>query len=126
MQQLSTGDTLPPELASARLFSHFVMAQERYPTPVYDGAMVLFRAQQGYTPYLNAGPQLGWQAHLRGDIRVVEIPGSHVSMLSEPGLSQLAQGLRQALARADAATELSSGHDASAEGGFFRGSNVAA
>ena len=126
MQQLSTGDALPPELASARLFSHFVTAQERYQTPVYDGSMVLFRAQQGYTPYLNAGPQLGWQAHLRGTIRVVEIPGSHVSMLSEPGLSQLAQGLQQELARADAVAELPSGLDAPAEGGFFRGKNVAA
>ena len=119
-------DALPPELASARLFSHFVTLQERYQTPVFDGPMVLFRAQQGYTPYLNAGPQLGWQAHLRGDIRVVEIPGSHVSMLSEPGLSKLTQGLRQALARADAAIELPSGLDAPANGGFFRGKNVAA
>jgi len=57
---------------------------------------------------------------------VVEIPGSHVSMLSEPGLSQLAQGLQQELARADAVTELPSGLDAPAEGGFFRGKNVAA
>jgi acyl transferase domain-containing protein/thioesterase domain-containing protein len=126
MQQLSTGNALPPELASARLFSHFVTLQERYQTPVFDGPMVLFRAQQGYTPYLNAGPQLGWQAHLRGDIRVVEIPGSHVSMLSEPGLSKLTQGLRQALARADAAIELPSGLDAPANGGFLRGKNVAA
>lgn len=125
LQQLSAGHVLPPELASARLYSHFVTAQERYQTPAYDGPMVLFRAQQGYTPYLNAGPQLGWQAHLRGHIRVVEIPGSHVSMLSEPGLSTLAQGLRQELARADASKDLSSGLDALADGNFFRAKNVA-
>jgi thioesterase domain-containing protein/acyl carrier protein len=125
LQQLSAGHVLPPELASARLYSHFVTAQERYQTPAYDGPMVLFRAQQGYTPYLNAGPQLGWQAHLRGHIRVVEIPGSHVSMWSEPGLSTLAQGLRQELARADASRDLSSGLDALAKGDFFRVKNVA-
>ena len=126
MQPLPTGEALPPELASARLFSHFVTAQERYQTPVYDGPMALFRAQQGYTPYLNAGPQLGWQAHLRGDIRVIEIAGSHVSMLSEPGLSQLAEGLQQELARADTPTELPCGLDAPADSGFFRGKNVVA
>jgi thioesterase domain-containing protein/acyl carrier protein len=126
LQQLSAGQALPPELASARLYSHFVTAQERYQTPVYDGAMVLFRAQQGYTLYLNAGPQLGWQAHLCGHIRVVEIPGSHVSMLTEPGLSTLAQGLRQELARFDAPRDTSSGLDTPAKSGFFRVKNVAA
>jgi len=126
MQQLSTGQTLAPELASAHLFSHFVSAQERYQTPAYDGPMVLFRAQQGYTPYLNAGPELGWQAHLRGGIRVVEIPGSHVSMLSEPGLSKLAHGLRQELARADAQGELPIGSSALEGASLFRVKNVAA
>jgi acyl transferase domain-containing protein/thioesterase domain-containing protein/acyl carrier protein len=126
LQQLSAGQALPPELASARLYSHFVAAQERYQTPVYDGAMVLFRAQQGYTPYLNAGPKLGWQTHLCGHIRVVEIPGSHVSMLTEPGLSTLAQGLRQELARVDAPRDMSSGLDAPVKSGFFRAKNVAA
>ncbi len=126
MQQLSTGQTLAPELASAHLFSHFVSAQERYQTPAYEGPMVLFRAQQGYTPYLNAGPELGWQAHLRGGIRVVEIPGSHVSMLSEPGLSKLAHGLRQELARADAQGELPIGRSDSEGTSLFRAKNVAA
>jgi acyl transferase domain-containing protein/thioesterase domain-containing protein len=119
MQHLSNGDALPPELASAHLFSHFVTAQERYQTPAYDGPMVLFRAQQGYTPYLNAGPQLGWQAHLRGPVRVVEIPGSHVSMLSEPGLSTLAQGLLQELTRAEAPSEQYGGRDVAASSDLF-------
>lgn len=126
MQLLSTGNTLTPELASVYLFSHFVTVQACYRTPLYDGPLVLFRAQDGFTPYLNGGPQLGWQTHLRGDIRVVEIPGSHVSMLSEPGLSRLARGLQQALAWADAPTELASGLDAPVDGGCFREKNVAA
>jgi thioesterase domain-containing protein len=126
MQLLSTGNVLPPELASVYLFGHFVTVQASYQTPAYDGPVVLLRAQHGYTPYLNAGPQLGWQAHLRGNIRVVEIPGTHVSMLSEPGLSVLVNGLRQELVRADAQSERSSGLEASVEGQLLNAKNVAA
>ena len=54
-------------------------------------------AEQGYTPYLHAGARLGWQNHVMGHIEVVEIPGSHVSMLTEPGLTQLARALRAQL-----------------------------
>ena len=101
LQLRARGEPLAPELASALLYSHFVDVQARYQPQPYDGPMLLCRARQGYTPYLNAGPCLGWQAHVRGELRVVEIDGSHVSMLSEPGLTQLVQGLREELQRAD-------------------------
>jgi thioesterase domain-containing protein/aryl carrier-like protein len=101
LQQRACGEPLAPELASALLYSHFVKAQARYEPQPYDGPMLLCRASQGYTPYLNAGPCLGWQAHVRGELRVVEVDGSHVSMLSSPGLTQLVQGLRDELQRAD-------------------------
>jgi thioesterase domain-containing protein len=126
MQLLSAGHVLPPELASLHLSSHYMTAQERYQAPMYDGPMVLFRAQQGGTVYLNAGQQLGWERHLRGDIRVAEIPGSHFSILSEPGLSQLVHGLRQELDLADVQSELPSGLCTAADGGSFRGKNVVA
>jgi len=126
MQLLSTGNVLPPELASVYIFGHFITVQAGYQTPVYDGPVVLLRAQHGYTPYLNAGPQLGWQAHLRGNIRVVEIPGTHVSMLLEPGLSVLVHGLRQELIRADAQSELPRGLEAAVEGRPVSAKNVAA
>jgi thioesterase domain-containing protein/NAD(P)-dependent dehydrogenase (short-subunit alcohol dehydrogenase family)/acyl carrier protein len=101
LQALARGEPLTPEQASARLFSHFVSAQSQYQPQPYVDNLLLLRAEQGYTPYLNAGPQLGWQALVRGSIRVVEIPGSHVSMLTEPGLSQLAGALREHLSPQD-------------------------
>jgi len=102
VQRQACGEPLAPELASALLYSHFVEVQARYEPQAYDGPVLLCRAQQGYTPYLNAGPCLGWQTHLRGELRVVAVSGSHVSMLSEPGLTQLVQALQQELQRADA------------------------
>ncbi len=101
LQALARGEPLTPELASARLFSHFVAAQSQYQPQPYAGDLLLLRAEQGYTPYLNAGAQLGWQALVGGSIRVVEIPGSHVSMLTEPGLTQLARALREHMAQSE-------------------------
>ena len=47
--------------------------------------------------YLGAGPALGWEEHLGGPIRVHEVSGSHFTMMSEPGVSELIAGLRHEL-----------------------------
>lgn len=111
MQALARGEPLTPELASARLFSLFVSAQAQYEAQPYPGDLLLLRAEQGYTPYLHAGARLGWENHVIGDIQVVEIPGSHVSMLAEPGLTQLARALRSRLDRREESRELESQAD---------------
>ena len=73
--------------------------------PCYDsahnsrGKVVIFRANQCYTTYMDAGPTLGWKDHVEGEIRCVEIDGSHISMMSDPGLSVLIEHLRTELAR---------------------------
>ena len=60
--------------------------------------MVLFRASQHETQYLNAGRTLGWGEFIRGPILVREVAGSHFSMMAEPGISQLIEELRRVLA----------------------------
>ena len=76
-------------------------AQARYvPTP-YEGKVVIYRANQCYTPYIHAGPTLGWKEHVLGEIRFVEIDGSHVTMMSDPGLSVLIEHFRSELALPD-------------------------
>jgi thioesterase domain-containing protein/acyl carrier protein len=97
LARLARGEPLPPELVEHHLFRNFVEAQSRYTPAPYDGDVVLFRAMQAETQYLAAGPTLGWEQHVRGAISVVEIAGSHFTMMSEPGVSQLVDGLRQAL-----------------------------
>ena len=104
-EKLLRGEPLPPELAEFHLFSDFVAAQERYQPVPYQGSLVLFTATQGYTPYLNAGRMLGWEEHVRGDIHVNEIAGSHVSMMAEPGLTELIEGFGKELARLDQSPE---------------------
>jgi thioesterase domain-containing protein len=97
LERVARGEPLPLELVEHHLFRNFVDAQSRYTPPMYDGDIVLFRAAQAETQYLAAGSTLGWNEHVRGAIRVVEVTGSHFTMMSEPGVSQLVEGLRVAL-----------------------------
>jgi thioesterase domain-containing protein/acyl carrier protein len=98
LEKIARGEPLPPELADFHLFRNFVDAQERYQPQPYAGDMVLFKATLAEMSYLNAGLKLGWEEHIRGEVRVTEINGSHFSLMSEPGVSQLVEGLRRALA----------------------------
>jgi thioesterase domain-containing protein/acyl carrier protein len=97
LERVARGEPLPPELVEHHLFRNFVDAQSRYTPATYDGDVVLFRAAQAETQYLAAGATLGWDEHVRGAIQVVEVTGSHFTMMSEPGVSQLIEGLRVAL-----------------------------
>jgi acyl transferase domain-containing protein/thioesterase domain-containing protein len=102
---LAPGEPLPPELVDFHLYRNFIAAQERYQPRPYDGTMVLFKAAQAELEYMNAGRTLGWDAHILGGIRTVEVAGSHLSMMSEPGVSQLIDGFRKELAALDEGLE---------------------
>jgi thioesterase domain-containing protein len=97
LERVARGEPLPPELVEHHLFRNFVEAQSRYTPQAYDGDVVLFKASEAETQYLAAGAALGWDAHGRGAVRVVDVGGSHFSMMSEPGVTQLIEGLRTAL-----------------------------
>ena len=67
-------------------------AREAYsPTP-YPGRITLFRAQR--QPRGITDPYLGWGTLARGGVEVVGVPGTHVSIMSEPRLSALGDALR--------------------------------
>ncbi len=101
LERLARGEPLPPELVDFHLFRNFLAAQARYQPQPYLGDMTLFKARECETLYLQAGQQLGWDKHIQGRIEVITVAGSHFSMMSEPGLSQLAEGLRNEIARVD-------------------------
>ncbi|MBE7941751.1 MULTISPECIES: type I polyketide synthase [Ramlibacter] len=97
LERLARGEKLPPELLEFHLFRNFVAAQSRYTPERYAGDVVLFRASQADTQYLGAGDALGWEAHVQGTLRVYRVPGSHFTMMSEPGVSVLVERLREVL-----------------------------
>lgn len=98
LDQLSRGEPLPPELVDFHLYRNFIAAQGLYRPEPYQGSLVLFRATEGDLDYLDAGDTLGWDANVQGEIYVTSIAGSHFSMMSEPGVSELVDGFRRSLA----------------------------
>jgi thioesterase domain-containing protein/acyl carrier protein len=101
LERLARGEPLPPELVEHHLFRNFVDAQSRYTPAPYEGDIALFRATEAEMQYLAAGRVLGWDEHVKGNIRVTEVSGSHFSMMSEPGVSELIEGLRVELGLKD-------------------------
>ena len=101
LQRVARGEPLPPELVEHHLFYNFVEAQSRYTPQRYEGDLVLFKATQADTQYLGAGEALGWEDHVQGAIRVTQIAGSHFTMMSEPGVTQLVEGLHVELGLAE-------------------------
>jgi acyl transferase domain-containing protein/thioesterase domain-containing protein/acyl carrier protein len=97
LEKLAEGEPLPPELVDFHLFNTFVAAQAEYTPQPYDGPLTLFRASQGEMQYLDAGHSLGWNDYVSGPIRIHEINGTHFSMMAEPGVSELIEGIRRAV-----------------------------
>jgi acyl transferase domain-containing protein/thioesterase domain-containing protein/acyl carrier protein len=106
LEKISNGEPLPPELVDFHLFRNFIAAQDRYQPVPYDGAMVLFKAAEAELEFQQGGRSLGWKEHIRGEIRIADIPGSHHSMMAEPGVSLLIEGLRKELAMLDENVEI--------------------
>ncbi|MDB5875431.1 MAG: polyketide synthase-like protein [Ramlibacter sp.] len=101
LEKLARGEPLPPELVEHHLFVNFVAAQAHYNPQPYEGPVALFKATESEMLYLQAGRSLGWEEHIRGEIRVTDIAGSHFSMMAEPGVSELIEGMRKELSAAD-------------------------
>ncbi len=104
-EKLSRGEWLTPELVELHLFCNIIIIQNRYQPAPYQGSVVLFKAKDATTLYQHAGARLGWEAHIDGQIEITSIPGSHNSIMGEPGLSELSVALRKKLNELDARAE---------------------
>ena len=109
--RLARGEPLTPELVEEHLFSHFLSLQAHHAPRPYAGRLWLFTAREADLRQLAAGPRLGWEAHVRGPIEVVPLPGAHLEVMTGAGLEVLAEGLRRAFAEADAQARVAAGGD---------------
>jgi len=90
------GRTFPRVLESATEFNS--LAAHRYQPQAYDGRVTLFWAHDD----LRASNDLvaGWRALAIGGIEVQEIPGTHLNIIKEPHVAELANKLTACLQRA--------------------------
>jgi thioesterase domain-containing protein len=73
-------------------------AVKDYEPQVYSGDVTLFLATDLTADYDSKD---GWRELVQGQIETHEIPGNHLNMIKEPGVSVLAERLRASLERAD-------------------------
>jgi thioesterase domain-containing protein/acyl carrier protein/NRPS condensation-like uncharacterized protein len=71
------------------------VAQAYTPKP-YPGRVTLFRAA-GRTAEYGNDPALGWEDVVRGEIRIITVPGDHMTILEEPHVWNLVEQLSACL-----------------------------
>ena len=71
-------------------------AVKDYEPQIYSGDVTLFLASDLTADYDSKD---GWRELVRGNIETHEIPGNHLNIIKEPGVSVLAEKLRACLGR---------------------------
>ena len=90
---------LPHELRELQLSRHFMEVAARHSPGPWAGPVTLFRAHEVAPVYRHVGPRLGWD-ELLPHLDVVEVPGTHDSMVRGPNAHALATLLEDLLRRA--------------------------
>lgn len=90
------GDFLPPAILQVR--AGIQEAAAAYTLRPYAGKVTLFRASEKSLRGVE-DPWYGWKDLATGGLDMHEIEGTHVGILAEPGVAQLADDLRQCLLR---------------------------
>jgi amino acid adenylation domain-containing protein len=90
------GRSLPRAFRHVEEFNS--LAVREYTPQVYEGAVTLFWASADLRTSIDLVE--GWRALAGGGIEVHEIPGSHLDIIKEPHVSELASKLSACLARA--------------------------
>ena len=90
------GLPMPLDLRGLELFAQFGRAAAQYDPQPYDGHVLLFRAQETAVVFEHAGDDLGW-GNLLPNLDVRFVPGNHDTLVLEPNVQIVANGLREIL-----------------------------
>ena len=91
---------LPPRFRDVT--EHLTLAAKNYTPRPWNGDATVFRAQDGPAIF-RIDPALGWTGLVRS-LDIVEVPGQHDTILSQPNVSALALRLKKALEDAESST----------------------
>jgi thioesterase domain-containing protein len=94
---LERGETVPHELREWYITTSFIEALRRHVPSPYSGKVTLFRAREVLQVYDHIGPRLGWTSTELPNLEVIEVPGGHDSLLREPNVRILSEGLEALL-----------------------------
>ena len=91
------GQALPGGILSVRDANY--LASSRYVPQDFAGKVTLFRVNEERVGRPEE-PTLGWQRLARGGVEIIEVAGTHTSLILEPHVQTLAKELKAALDRA--------------------------
>lgn len=101
-QRRARGEALPQDLRGWEMQYCFDRAFFAYRVTEYDGEVVLFRAADEGRARFVRDRELGWGGFPRLGVRVIDCPGDHHSMCTEPNVEVLCRRMREELDRARA------------------------
>lgn len=90
-EHLAKGENIPDHLVGQRMTDAFVDAQNRYDTPPQTTSVRLFKARKAGTVFIAAGPQLGWDRYVDGEIVVQDFDCDHFTMMAEPAIGEIGE-----------------------------------
>ena len=93
----STGMDASPKIQTVIVREAHDRAMRRYSPKAYDGDVILFTAEDQGDGVIYP-PHLGWEGYVRGELKVITIPGEHLTIFQEPHVATLSQELREVLA----------------------------
>ena len=102
-QLLARGEAVPHELREWHITTAFLDALKRFVPATYDGPVTMFRAKEIGLMYQHAGPRLGWEPAVLPRLSIIEVPGTHDTLVREPNVRVLSAGLDTVLQRASEA-----------------------
>jgi thioesterase domain-containing protein/acyl carrier protein len=98
---VARGERLPDGLLEIRLMSAYMAAQNKYNPVSYPGKLTILTAGEADLRYRRAGPYLGWEGLALGGTDVHSVAGSHFSMMSPPGVDEIAAIILKEVARSE-------------------------
>ncbi|MET0222478.1 MAG: SDR family NAD(P)-dependent oxidoreductase, partial [Tardiphaga sp.] len=89
------------EIISTNAMGAFWRSQQRYEPESYAGNIVVYRAIKTGALFHRAGPTLGWNKVVRGNIDVMHLNAWHDTLFQSPSLEPLSADLSQRIAQLD-------------------------
>jgi acyl transferase domain-containing protein/thioesterase domain-containing protein/acyl carrier protein len=94
---LEKGERVPDELLGRRMTQAYLAAEYRYRPKDYSGDVLIFKGGQASIDFLKAGPELGWNQWISGNIEIQEFDCDHFSMMIDPTIGEIGKILNELL-----------------------------
>ncbi len=100
VQEAAARRLQPPEQANwlrqARLRMMHEAAMNAYVPPTLKGDLTLFRAMIGGDKF-EIGKDYGWEEVVVGEVRIIDVPGNHISLFHGKNIDEVAAALRETI-----------------------------